>query len=145
MRTVPAPVSIAPLPRRARRLHVVARSLKLLIHARPPDAGVVRASRLMASFNLHEGAAALEAREESDIELARLLRVHADRHGDSGGFQPRDPGAGDPRVRIDTAAHHPRHAGGDQGVRARWRSSRVTARFERDVHGGAPGLRTRGA
>ena len=53
MRTVPAPVSTAPL--RARHACTSARAASPLIHACPPEAGAVRASRLMASFSRTKG------------------------------------------------------------------------------------------
>jgi hypothetical protein len=53
MRTVPAPVSTAPL--RARHSCTSAREASPLIHTRPPPAGAVRASRLMASFRRSHG------------------------------------------------------------------------------------------
>jgi hypothetical protein len=53
VRTVPAPVSTAPL--RARQTWTSARAASPLIHARPPDAGAVRASRLMANFSRMKG------------------------------------------------------------------------------------------
>ena len=53
VRTVPAPVSTAPL--RARHPCTSARAASPLIHACPPDAGAVRASRLIANFSRMKG------------------------------------------------------------------------------------------
>ena len=68
-RTVPAPVSIAPL--RARQFCTSARDASPLIHSWPPAAGAVRASRLMASLRRTNG------RPRSNREKNPRLRARA--------------------------------------------------------------------
>ena len=90
------------------------------------------------------GPAAGHARDEADVELARLGRQGTDGSGDAGGTQPGQPLARHLRIGVFHGGHHPRHAGLDEGVGAGGRAAVVAAGFQGDVGGGAaralPGL-----
>ena len=82
------------------------------------------------------GATALHARDEADVELARLGFEHAGLHGDAGGAQAGEALAGDERVRVAHRSDDAAHTGRDQGVGTRRRAPVVRARLEADVDGG---------
>ena len=96
-------------------------------------AAVERDRRLQAQPR----AAALHARDEADVELARLLAAAAPFDGDAGGLEPRRAAAGDERVRVAQGDDDAADAGGDERVGARRRAAVVRARLERDVDGRA--------
>ena len=92
-------------------------------------APVERDRRLQAQ----PGPAAFHARDEADVELARLLAAAAPLDGDAGGLEPRRAAPGDERVRVAQRDDDARHAGSDERIGARRRAAVVRARLERDV------------
>jgi hypothetical protein len=85
-------------------------------------------------LHAHPGALALHAREESDVELARLIAERPFHHLDAGTAQARQALAGDERVRIFDRVDDSADAGRHQRVTARRRAAVVRAGFERDEH-----------
>ena len=96
-------------------------------------AAVERDSRLHAQPR----PAALHAREEADVEFARLAGEQPDVDADARGAQPRDAFPGNERVRVARGNDDPRQAGGDQCVAARRRAAVVRAGLQADVGGRA--------
>ena len=131
MRTVPAPVRIAEL--RARQCCTSARDTSPLIHMRPPPAGAVRASRLIASFSRIQG------RPRSNREKNPTLSARASvLHGPTDTLIPAASRRSTPAPATlglgSMEAHTTRaDAGPDQGVGARRRASVVTAGLERHI------------
>ena len=76
--------------------------------------------------------AALHARDEADVERARLVGTGTVDDVDAGGGEPRCALAGDERIRIAHRHHDAADAGGDQRVGAGWRAAVVRAGLERD-------------
>jgi hypothetical protein len=88
-------------------------------------------------LHAHPRPAALHAREKAEIHFARLVFQHAHGAGDAGRFELRDALPGDQRIRIEDGGDHAPDSGAHQRVGARWRPAEMTARFQRDVGGGA--------
>ena len=81
--------------------------------------------------------AALHARDEADVELARFAFAGPEDDLDAGGGEARRALAGDERIRIAHRHHHPADAGGDERVGAGRRAAVVRAGLEADDDGGA--------
>ena len=134
--TVPTPVSTAPA--RLRQAWPSARAASPVIHWLVPLSQRGAAVERDRGLHAHPGPAALHAREEADVELARLRR----RRGPTSTSMPAARSRAKPwpatsgfgsRIAIDD----PADAGRDQRVAARRRAAVVRAGLQRDVGGGA--------
>ena len=134
-RTVPTPVSTAPA--RLRQAWPSARAASPVIHWLVPSASARAAVERDRRLQAQPRPAALHARDEADVELARLVAAAAPLDGDAGRREPRRAAARDERVRVAQGDDDAADAGGDERVGARRRAAVVRARLERDVDGRA--------
>jgi hypothetical protein len=133
--TVPTPVSRAPA--RLRQAWPSARAASPVIHWLTPLSSALRPVERDRGLEAQPGPAALHARDEADVELARLVFARADDDLDAGRGEARGALAGDERIRIAHRHHHPADAGGDERIGARRRAAVVRAGLEADDDGGA--------
>ena len=139
MRTVPAPVRMAPA--RAPFLHVATRGLAAdpLRIARRQRTPPVQAGR---QLHAQPRPAAFDARKEAAIERARLSFHQSQVDLDAGGAQAFEARAINLRERIAHGADDARDTRFDQCVRARPGAAHMGAGFQRHVDGGAARTRT---
>ena len=128
--TVPTPVSMA----QARARHAWPSRARRLAGDPPARAVDERGAAVEARRDLepHPRQAARHARDEADVELARLALQQPDATVDAGGAQPRRAVRGR-RIRIGHRRHDARDAGGEDRVDAGRRPAVVVAGLERHV------------
>ena len=91
-----------------------------------------------AEFDPQPGPPALDTREETAVELARLGLHQSGFDRDAGLAQFRQSGAVHGVEGIACRRHHPRHAGSDQRIGTRRRTALVRAGFQRHIGGRSP-------